>query len=293
MRRSGLSAETELVGLIGHPVEHSLSPVMHNAAFEEKGLDYVYLAFDVPPDSLKEAVLGARALGIVGLNVTIPHKVAVMDLCDELDRDAELIGAVNTLRFSEGSIEGYNTDGEGFLRALREEAGFEPKGAKCVVLGAGGAARAVVFKLGDEGASEIVIANRTPEKAVKLAEEVSERLGVEAKGTGLDKETLEEELRDADLLVDATPVGMYPNVDEPPLVTADMMHPDLIVNDLVYNPPKTRLLEEAEKAGATPVSGVGMLVHQGALAFEIWTGEEAPVDVMRRAVLEALGRDRC
>ncbi len=293
MRRSVLSAETELVGLIGHPVEHSLSPIMHNAAFEKKGLDYVYLAFNVPPDRLEEAVFGARALGIVGLNVTIPHKVAVMDLCDELDRDAELVGAVNTLKFSEDSIEGYNTDGEGFLRALREKTGFEPKGAKCVVLGAGGAARAVVFKLGDEGASEIIVANRTPEKAVKLAEEVSEKLGVEARGIRLDREALEEELMEADLLVDATPVGMYPNVEEPPLVTADMMHPDLIVNDLVYNPPKTRLLEEAEKAGATPVSGVGMLVHQGALAFEIWTGEEAPVDVMRRAVLEALGRDRC
>ncbi|WP_457615127.1 shikimate dehydrogenase [Methanopyrus sp.] len=283
-----IDAETNVVGLIGHPVEHSLSPVMHNAAFKELGLNYVYLTFDVPPEKLEGAVRGAVDLGIVGLNVTIPHKEAVKGLCDELDRDAELIGAVNTVRLSQDKIEGFNTDGEGFLLALREEADFDPRGTKSVILGAGGAARAVSFKLATEGADEIVIANRTVERAERLAKELEKKVRVKARAIGLNGKEIGRELRDADLLVDATPVGMYPNEDEPPLVTADQMHENLIVNDLVYNPPKTRLLEEAEKAGATPVSGVGMLVYQGALAFELWTEEEAPVDVMREAVLEHL-----
>ncbi|WP_456455656.1 shikimate dehydrogenase [Methanopyrus sp.] len=283
-----VDAETNVVGLIGHPVEHSMSPAMHNAAFKELGLNYVYLAFDVPPERLEGAVRGAADLGIVGLNVTIPHKEAVMELCDELDRDAELTGAVNTVRFSRGKIEGFNTDGEGFLRALQEETDFDPRGTKSVILGAGGAARAVSFKLATEGADEIVIANRTVSRAERLAEELREKVGVKARAIGLDGDEIERELQDADLLVDATPVGMYPNENEPPLVTADQMREDLIVNDLVYNPPRTRLLEEAEKAGAVPVSGVGMLVYQGALAFELWTGEKAPVDVMREAVLEHL-----
>jgi len=283
-----VDAETKVVGLVGHPVEHSLSPPMHNAAFRELGLNYVYVAFDVPERELETAIVGAQSLGIVGLNVTIPHKERALRACDTVDRDAELIGAVNTLRFRERRVEGYNTDGEGFLRALREAVDFDPKGVKAVILGAGGAARAVSFKLALEGADELVIANRTYERGERLARELEERTGVRARAVELDREVLREELRDARLLVDATPVGMHPNEDEPPLVTAREMHEDLIVNDLVYNPPKTRLLEEAERAGATPVDGVGMLVHQGALAFEIWTGEEAPVDVMREAVLERL-----
>ncbi|MEO2241801.1 MAG: shikimate dehydrogenase [Euryarchaeota archaeon] len=283
-----VDAETKVVGLVGHPVEHSLSPPMHNAAFRELGLNYVYVAFDVPERELETAIMGAQSLGIVGLNVTIPHKERALRVCDTVDRDAELIGAVNTLRFRERRVEGYNTDGEGFLRALKEEVDFDPEGVKAVILGAGGAARAVTFKLATEGADELVIANRTYERGERLARELEEKTGVRARAVELDREVLREELRDARLLVDATPVGMHPNEDEPPLVTAREMHEDLIVNDLVYNPPRTRLLEEAERAGATPVDGLGMLVHQGALAFELWTGREAPVDVMREAVLERL-----
>jgi shikimate dehydrogenase len=282
-----MSAMTKVCGLIGDPVEHSVSPAMHNAAFKHLKLDYTYLSFRVGKEHLKMAIGGARALGIRGLNVTIPHKVAVMPLLDELDPLAEKIDAVNTIVNDNGVLKGYNTDAGGFLKALWQS-GFELENKKAVVLGAGGASRAVCFALTENGA-EVVILNRQQEMhwAVGLAVSVSEICDREVKALELNDNNLKAVLEPADLLVNATSVGMSPDVGQTP-VDKKLLKTGLVVFDVVYNPLETKLLAEAEEVGASTISGVDMLVWQGALAFEMWTGVEPPVEVMKAAALEAL-----
>lgn len=279
-----IGGRTRVVGIIGDPVEHSLSPRMHNAAFEHLKLDYVYVPFRVSSSALKEAIEGVRALNIRGVNVTIPHKVSVIPLLDWVDEEALNIGAVNTIVLENGKLKGYNTDGLGFLEALREE-GVEVSGIKAVLIGAGGAARAIAYSLAPM-VSELVILNRTADKAISLSEELKGK-GWSARGGRLEKETLEKELRDAELLVNATSVGMYPDVDETP-VPREVLNSRLTVFDAVYNPIETRLLRDAKSVGAKVVNGVGMLVNQGAVAFKLWTGVNPPKEVMRRAVIEGL-----
>lgn len=283
-----IGGRTKVVGIIGDPVEHSLSPRMHNAAFRRLNLDYVYVPFRVRSDKLSEAIRGIRALGLRGVNVTIPHKVSVVPLLDWVDETAVEIGAVNTIVVEGDTLKGYNTDGAGCLEALKEE-GVEVEGAKVVVIGAGGAARAITYCLAPL-ASEVVILNRTAAKALALAEELRGK-GWNVRGGGLGREVLEAELRDADLLVNATSVGMYPNVDESP-VPRDVLKSSLTVFDAVYNPIETKLLRDAKSVGAKTVDGVGMLVNQGAIAFKLWTGVEPPKDVMRGAVIEGLSAGR-
>ena len=282
-----VSGKTRVCGLIGDPVEHSMSPVMHNAAFREMGLDYLYVPFRVKPEALGEAIEGMRALNIKGLNVTIPHKVAVLQLLDELDPLAEKIGAVNTIVNDDGLLKGYNTDASGCLQALLEK-GVEPEGKNVVLLGAGGAARAVSFILADRGA-HLVILNRPEELdwAQELAGRISQIFGKEVVAQELNSGNLAKHLGNADILVNATSVGMSPNIDETP-VTADLLKPGLIVYDIIYNPIKTRLLREAEIAGAKTIGGLDMLVWQGALAFEKWTGQKAPVELMKQEAIKLL-----
>lgn len=280
-----VSGSTKLFALIGDPVERSLSPVMHNAAFRELGLDCMYVALRVTRDSIQEAVEGVRALGIRGLNVTTPHKVDIVRLLDELDESASRVGAVNTVRNDDGKLIGFNTDGQGAIRALREKVG-ELSGRKVVLLGAGGAARAIAFSLAEAGV-ELTIANRTISKARKLAASIEQKLGSRVEYVGLKQEILKEVLERADILINATSVGMYPDVDRTP-VKADIMHSGLIVNDIVYEPLETRLLREAKDVGAQTVDGLGMLVHQGAVSFELWTGRRAPIGVMEAAVRREL-----
>ncbi len=266
----------KLFGVLGDPVSHSLSPAMHNAAFTALGMDCQYHAFRVIPENLKNAIHGAYALGFGGLNLTIPLKEKAL----EIVRPAELakeIGAVNTVDFKDGIV-GYNTDGLGAKKAL-EGNGLRIKGKKVLLLGAGGAARAIAFQLARDGA-EIMIANRTPERAQALAKDVG-------KAVAADLGDLESLVRDCDILINSTPAGMFPNVSETP-VTADMMHGNLVVFDIVYNPMNTLLLQEARKAGAKAIDGVMMLVYQGAEAFKIWTGCKPPVDIMEKAVREKL-----
>ncbi|MEM1659129.1 MAG: shikimate dehydrogenase [Candidatus Jordarchaeales archaeon] len=279
-----IGGRTRVVGIIGDPVEHSLSPRMHNAAFEHLKLDYVYVPFRVSSNALKEAIEGVRALNIKGVNVTIPHKVSVIPLLDWVDEEALNIGAVNTIVSEKGELKGYNTDGLGFLEALKEE-GVKVSGIKAVLLGAGGAARAIAYSLAPI-VSELVILNRTADKAISLSEELR-RKGWSVRGGRLDEETLEKELKDTELLVNATSVGMYPNVDETP-VPREVLNSRLTVFDAVYNPIETRLLKDAKSVGAKVVNGVGMLVNQGAVAFKLWTGVNPPKEVMRRAVIEGL-----
>ena len=280
-----IKGSTNIVGLIGHPVEHSFSSPMHNAAFAELGLDYVYVAFDVNPNDLKSAVEGAKSLNIKGFNVTIPHKIEVMQYLDELDEVARLIGAVNTIDFK--NLKGYNTDGIGAVRAIEEVTSIKDKNV--VVAGAGGASRAISFYLAKFGAGSMTILNRNANKAQDLAGDVlkSDLIG----DVGADSiSEIDSYLKDADILVDTTPLGMDPHVNDEPIAKSDAMHDGLVVFDAVYNPNETVLLKEAIKAGAKPVYGIKMLLYQGAESFKIWTGKDAPIDVMQDALNKHLGR---
>jgi shikimate dehydrogenase len=255
---------------------------MHNAAFRALGLDWAYLAFDVEPAGLDDALAGARALGVAGLSVTIPHKERTAAVVDKLTPLAATLGAVNTVVCEPGgTLRGENTDGPGFLRALEDDEGFDPTNKRCVVVGAGGAARAVVKALADAGAAEVVVVNRTPGRAEAVAALAGRcgRAGVAA------------EAGEADLIVNATPLGMAGTGTEAelPVDPAHLGSGQLVV-DLVPNPAITRLVEEARARGAVAANGLGMLVHQAALAFRLWTGEAAPVAVMSAAALAELSR---
>jgi len=290
-----IDGHTRLVGLIGWPVEHTLSPAMHNAAFEALGLNWCYVPLAVAPGQVEPAVRGLAALGFRGANVTVPHKRAVMAALDDIAPSARAFGAVNTIvvgRDESGavSLRGYNTDAGGFVDALRA-GGFEPEeGGDVVVVGAGGAARAVVDGLLQSGGGAITVLNRTLGRAVALTSDLGARSpdAARLRALPLTTETLVESARRAGLLVNTTTVGMWPHV-------ADSIWPEdvpvphhLSVFDLVYNPAETRLLRQAAVSGARPIGGLGMLVGQGARSFEMWTGEAAPVDVMRAACEQRL-----
>lgn len=284
-----INGSTAICGLIGDPVAHSLSPAMHNAAFASLGLDFVYIPLRVNKEDLPKAVEGIRAFNMRGVNITIPHKVAVIPLLDELEPLAEKIGAVNTIVNDNGSLKGYNTDAGGFLKSLLEN-GVQPQGKKAVILGAGGAARAIAFTLVDNGA-ELTILNRRQEFswAVELAASLSRFCGTKVKAVELNDNNLKKSILTADILINATSVGMSPNAGQTP-VPGGLLKPGLVVFDAVYNPVETRLLAEAEAAGASIISGMDMLVWQGALAFELWTGAAAPVDIMKAKVTEGLAK---
>ena len=278
-----IKGSTNIVALIGHPVEHSFSPPMHNRAFEKLNMDYAYVAFDVEPANLKSAIEGAKALNIKGFNVTIPHKISVMEFLDEIDEVARLIGAVNTFDFK--NMKGYNTDGIGAVKAIEEVTSI--KGKNVVIAGAGGASRAISFYIAKYGADAMTILNRNPLKAQNLASDVSNSgLIGEVKSDSISE--INAYLADADILIDTTPVGMHPNVDDEPIATSQNMHENLVVFDAVYNPNETVLLKEAIKAGAKPVYGIKMLLYQGAESFKIWTGRDAPVDEMEMALRKTL-----
>ncbi len=287
MKDKATSGESRICGIIGDPIEHSMSPVMHNAAFHKLGLNYLYVPFRVKKEELGKAIAGIRALNIRGLSVTIPHKVTVIPFLDELDPLAKRIGAVNTIVNDDGVLTGYNTDATGFLQALLERR-IEPKGKNVVILGAGGASRAISFILAQRE-TNLVILNRLLELdwAEKLAYQISQVFKKEVKALKLDRENLARALSNADILINATSVGMSPNNDET-LVTPDLFKPSLTVIDIVYNPIKTRLLREAETAGAETIGGVDMLVWQGALAFELWTGVKAPIKLMKEEAIKGL-----
>jgi len=290
MRSGVISGKTKVCGVIGDPIEHTMSPVMHNTAFNHLGLDYIYVAFRVPGEELGKAIAGMRALGITGLNVTIPHKVSVIPYLDKLDPLAEKIGAVNTIVNNNGVLTGHNTDASGFLQALLDK-GVEPAGKKVAILGAGGVSRAISFSLADRGA-EIAILNRKLELdwAEKLAKELSGAFNKEVPALELNENNLTATMAKTDILVNATSVGMTPNDNEAP-VPAGLLRPGLFVFDAVYNPIQTRLRREAEAAGAETIGGLDMLAWQGALAFEKWTGEKAPVELMKKEATEVLANN--
>ncbi|MBN3033052.1 MAG: shikimate dehydrogenase [Candidatus Saganbacteria bacterium] len=278
----------KIVGLIGYPLGHSVSPAMHNAAFKELGLDYEYIPFEVEPEDLAQALPGLRALHIAGFNVTIPHKEAVVPLLDDVTKLARTIGAVNTVVNQEGKLIGYNTDGPGFIESLKEDAGFEAAGKRAVVLGAGGAGRAVATMLAEVGAAALFLADLDAGKAAALTEYVDTLSNTKCGWAGLDSLALKTAIEQADLLVNATPLGMHPDVNKSPLPAKVQLPKSILVYDLVYNPAETKLLKTARAAGCRAVSGLGMLVQQGALAFTVFTGEEAPLETMLAAARKAL-----
>lgn len=278
-----IKGSTNIVGLIGHPVEHSFSPPMHNAAFDALNMDYAYVAFDVNPNDLKSAIEGAESLNIKGFNVTIPHKVDVMQYLDELDEVARLIGAVNTIDFK--NLKGYNTDGIGAVKAIEEVTSIKNKNV--VVAGAGGASRAISFYIAKYGAESLTILNRNEAKAESLASDVSDS-GLIGEVAYDSINAIGNYMEGADVLIDTTPLGMHPNISDEPIVKADMMDEDLVVFDAVYNPNETVLIKEVIKANAKPVYGIKMLLYQGAESFKIWTGKTAPVDVMEKALRNTL-----
>lgn len=275
-----ITGTTRLVGIFGYPVTHSGSPLMHNAAFSHLDLDYVYVPFEVRPEDLQQAVEALRVLNIAGINVTIPHKEAIIPFLDEVSREVGLIGAVNTVKVENNKLKGSNTDVQGFLESLQEN-GIEPKGMKALVIGAGGASRAVVCALGKAGAGEIVIVNRTLTRAEEIAEKQNALLG----GKNIrcvDLTEISSQAEAADLIVNTTSVGM--KADDPLLLDPEVLTPRHRVVDIIYKPPETSLLREARLRGAVTLNGMGMLVNQGALSFELWTGIAPPRSLMRQAL---------
>ena len=275
-----------MCGVIGDPIEHTLSPTMHNAAFNHLKLDFVFLAFRVKAAELEDAMRGMRGLGIRGLNVTMPHKDAVTKYLDEVDSTVKFLGSVNTILNDDGRLLGFNTDGVGALKALREN-GVNLNGKKLLLLGAGGAAKAVAYALAKE-VGELGVLNRASEKAKGLAEVLSRTFGKKVVGDALSPSAIQKHLHDSDMLINATSVGMHPNISQS-LVAPQWLKPDLIVMDIVYNPVETKLVKDAKAVGAQVISGVEMLLYQGAASFEIWTGVSAPIEIMRRAALDKLG----
>lgn len=276
-----------IYGLIGHPVEHSLSPSMHNAAFKELNIDAEYKLFDVLPEDLEAFLKQLPEKGILGVNITIPHKVKAKNLVEKigsLDEVAKRFGAINTITVSGGKLKGFNTDGPGFYRSLQADLKFEPEGKTVFVLGAGGAARAVAMYLGN-GAKKICVTDIDSRMTDELKKHF-EKYYDQQKLVVLSRNDFEKGLIEADLLVQATPVGMKDEDTCP--IDIKLLNSKTRVYDLIYNRPMTRLVREASKRKLHAVTGLGMLLYQGALAFELWTGEKAPVDVMRKALKEAL-----
>ncbi|ARK29290.1 shikimate dehydrogenase [Halalkalibacter krulwichiae] len=279
----------KVFGILGHPVGHSMSPIIHNDAFEKIGIEARYHAFDVDPDQVKEAIEGIRALKITGCNVTVPHKIAVMKYLDEIDSEAEQIGAVNTIVNQNGKLVGYNTDGRGYVKSLLDETSIDLANMKVLVIGAGGGARGIITALLRQGIGHLTITNRTISKAELLIDLAAT---FDTPAEALEKQVVEEKLNEFDVIINTTSVGMSPNVDESPL-SLDRLKEETIVSDLIYNPLETKLLKEAKAKGAQTLNGIGMFVNQAALSFEHWTGQKPDEIQMRKIVLQQLGGPSC
>jgi shikimate dehydrogenase len=271
----------EIVGVFGDPVDENPTIAMHEAAFKAKGLNWRYQNFRVKPDGLAAAMQGMRAMNFKGINLTIPHKVAVLQYLDRITPEAAMMGAVNTVVRQGDELIGTNTDGKGFLLSLKH-AGIDPAGKRVVFLGAGGAARAMSVELALAGASHITIVNRTTHRGDALAQLLNERTTTPATFTWwLGDYSVP---ANTDILVNATSVGLHPKIDEKPGVNMDSIGAGMWVCDVIPNPPRTKFLIEAASRGAKTLDGLGMLVYQGAIAFTIWTGQDAPIETMRQAL---------
>lgn len=279
------TGKTKNLAVIGNPIAHSLSPMIQNAALEKAGLDYAYIAIPVKEDRLAVAVEGFRAMNFRGFNVTIPHKTAIMSHLDAIDADAQIIGAVNTVVNTDGKLTGYNTDVIGFLDGLTVK-GFDVKNKNAVMLGAGGAARAIIWGLIKSGVASLTIGVRNPQKAQTIAEYFAKYLDV--KIFDWQTEEFDSQLTSADLLINTTPLGMYPQVDNMPPVNWNKLKKTALVYDIIYTPQQTKFLAEAKENGHETVNGEAMLAGQGAAAFHLWTGTAPDIEVMLKALRKSL-----
>jgi shikimate dehydrogenase len=280
-----VSGNTQIYGIFGHPVEHSLSPIMHNAAFEAIGMQAVYIPFAVKPEDLGKATMALRAMNVQGVNVTIPHKGAVIEFLDDLDISAKQVGAVNTIVRRGPKLVGYNTDADGFAQSLKKDGHFDAEGKRAVLLGAGGAGSAAALALAKTGVRRLVIANRNKARAEVLAKRVRKYFDRETVAVGLDEtRALYWLIRESDLLVNATSVGL--SNDEKLKINPNSLHEKLFVYDMIYR--ETPLLKQARRKGLKVSDGMGMLVSQGAMSFELFTGKRAPFRVMKNAVDHAM-----
>lgn len=278
------------LGIFGHPISHSFSPDMHNAGLKAVGLEnkYVYMPFDITPENLSDAINSIKVLDFRGLNITIPHKEEVISFLDEVDHQARLIGAVNVIVNDGGKLTGYNTDGIGFLRSMTEETGITPEGKKILILGAGGASRAVAAALASGGAEEIIIANRSKEKALSVADMVKQ-MHTPVRVINISGQEMKEVIKEVHIIVNTTSVGMHPNIEDSPITEyASLLHRGQLVCDIIYNPVQTLLLKQAKEQGCKIMNGLGMLLYQGVEAFKLWTSVEAPVEVMGQVLEQKL-----
>lgn len=284
-----ISGKTRLAGLYALPARHSFSPTMHTTAFRELGIDAVYLSFDIQPETLGRSIQAIRDLELLGINLSMPHKMAAIEHVDELSQAARLIGAINTIVNQDGKLVGHTTDGTGCLASLAEH-DLSVKNKKITVLGAGGAATAIITQAAIEGASAIDVLNIKDEFYQTIApklKEIEQETGCKIKlGDLADPQVVADALAESDLLINGTNVGMDPQPDEMPIGDVDLLRADLPVFDVIYYPAETKLLKAAAEKGAIAINGLGMLLHQGAAAFELWTGEKMPLDVIR-PLLEA------
>ncbi|GJM16268.1 MAG: shikimate dehydrogenase (NADP(+)) [Thermodesulfobacteriota bacterium] len=280
----GVKATTNIYGIFGHPVKHSLSPDMHNSAFSKLGLNSVYVAFDIEPENIGKATDALRVMGIKGINITIPHKQTIIPFLDEVSPDATLTGAVNTVKNEDGKLSGFNTDVGGFLRAIREDLDFSPEDNTLFLIGAGGAARAVLSAFCMNGGAIVYIADILKDKAIELADQFKENFeNIRIETIEMeDKKIVSEKFSEADILVNASPAGMD-GVGSHDIPLASLKK-SAVVYDLVYKPQNTKLLTDARDLGHKASGGLTMLLYQGAESFEIWTGETAPVAVMKKAL---------
>jgi shikimate dehydrogenase len=275
---------SKLFGLLGCPVGHSMSPAMHNDLFTHYGMNSYYQAFHVEEADLERAVIGLRALGVCGFNVTIPHKISIIKYLDEIDEIATNIGAVNTVVNVGGKLKGYNTDGDGFIKSLEPYVEGILQNKRILIIGSGGAARAILVTLSSKGVHNIDVCNRTLSNATTLIADCSYKLT----GTAISITEAEYQLNEYDIIINTTSVGMYPNLDETPLQLKNLSS-NTIVSDIIYNPLQTRLLLEADRKGLKTLNGIGMFVNQGALAFEKWTGLFPDSRRMEQLVINKLG----
>jgi len=271
------------LGVIGYPIKHSISPQMHTAAIDLLGLDFTYESFEVKPEDLEKFIGRIKSNEIHGINVTIPHKENIIQYLDKVDDFAKKIGAVNTVVNKNGKLVGYNTDYQGFLDSLLIDVGFDPKGRSAAVLGCGGASRAVCGGLCAAGISKLTIYDSVESKSKELFNHLKKNFKTDIKIS----QDLKQDILDSDLLVNTTPVGMFPNIQNSP-IPADFIQENVIVFDVIYNPAETKLLKDAKAAGSKTVNGLNMFVRQGALSFKIFTGQDAPIEIMRKAVQDSL-----
>lgn len=280
-----ITGKTRITGVIGHPIEHSMSPPMHNNAYKQLNMDYVYVAFHVQPEDIEKLITSAKTLGIRGLNVTIPHKTTIIPYLDEIDETAKKIGAVNTIQFKDNKAKGYNTDGIGAIKSIQEYTTLQDK--NILILGAGGASKAISFTLINENINSLTIANRTKENAEQLIENIKKQTNF----TKIQYHTIndvDEIIEDMDIIINTTPIGMYPHHEVKPPIKTDNINKNHIVMDIIYNPLETQLLKQSKENGAQTINGTSMLINQGLVSFEIFTGEKATYKSFEEALLNQL-----